>query len=224
MGKQIILVSGRHVHEIEEYAKELMLSEGDFIISCDGQYIYTHDFKCLWVNKFLKKKDLLWIYNNVAKIFKIITNQSDYRVYYKKKPYNNVDIDNKKCLSFFDLIFFSQKDIEKVIVYIKKENINPLLMANYTVHCYENVVEILNMNVNKFIALEQLCSMAKIESLDSCVYFGDDYNDYECFVNMNNCIAMATAPDALKSRSIFVTKDSDNSGVGFAVDEIMKRE
>ena len=220
-GMQIILASGRHAHEIEDYAKELNLAKGDFVIACNGQYIFSHDFKCLWKNEFLTKSDLFWFYKNISKTFKIITDKVDYGLNlpsYKNKSVNN----RKKYLDVYRLIVLPQRRVEKVILSSLNKSKESLIGNRYMLHCYENIIEIKNKNVNKFTALTQLKAMNEIKDLDECLYFGDDNNDLECFNGLKSCVAMSTAPDILKNQAIFVTKDSDNSGVSFAIEEIMK--
>ena len=53
-------------------------------------------------------------------------------------------------------------------------------------------------------------------SLEDVVVFGDDYNDLVMFHDEWTCIAMNHAPDKLKEKADFVTKDSHEDGIEYA--------
>ena len=97
-GVHIVFASARHFSEIVPYVKECGLSDSDYIISCDGQYILDVEGTLIWESKFLKRKDLLWIYRHLKSEFTMCTNCGDFR--FKNETLKKC-IKRHKFMSFF---------------------------------------------------------------------------------------------------------------------------
>ncbi|MEA5093492.1 MAG: Cof-type HAD-IIB family hydrolase [Sedimentibacter saalensis] len=232
-GIRIVLASGRHFHEMQRYFKELHLEDNDYVICCDGQYIYNVAGKQVWNACFLTPQDIDDITTRVDNIntsLLIVTDQKNYllvesfasRVYCLAKNlfrrWKNIKIINGAKAG-------KVTRIEKIK--INCNNINHAVAAAlseyYNVNEIEGSYELLHKNVSKYSAL---CKLQRLEyiDLDDAVYIGDDYNDKECFGNLKHCVAMENAPVEVRSMAMFVTENNDNLGVSVALKKIFEVE
>lgn len=225
-GCKIILATGRRFRELSSYIKELELSSDDIVICCDGQYVYNCLGEEIITNHFLAWNDILLISNLTgADCMSCYTDTRDIyiepRIIRRVKRAVYAKIQHKKISQFSNLIQAKKliNRAEKVVISINNfekeqfENIEGL----YTVHFLQNNrLEILHKDVNKYMALKLLHSMGIID-INQVLYFGDDANDIECFMNIKNCIAMGNAIELLKRNALFVTKSCDEDGVGYAL-------
>ena len=81
--EKIILVSGRHYHQIVRFARILQLSESDYIICSDGLYIYNGIGKLIKRMNYLSVKDAYFLLKNGYDDLRIFTDSVNY--YYKRK-------------------------------------------------------------------------------------------------------------------------------------------
>ncbi len=215
----IVLVSGRHIEEMLAFSKELMLQENDFLISCDGQYIYDYLGEKVWETNHLSKKDLFFLRRMGESNITFFTKDKDFCVV-KKKSLKKTQ-GKKRFITWKNLIFLRINNIEKILLsnchFIDK------LRDRYTVHRYgDNFIEILNKNVNKYNAIKELNCRYYDVGWDCFLYFGDDVNDIECFENIPDCVAMSTAPDMIKNKAKYFTSSCAESGVYKALKEIFE--
>ena len=84
----------------------------------------------------------------------------------------------------------------------------------------EGRLEILPFGVNKY---ESLCMLEKLGGirLASSLYFGNDFNDYECFDKMTNTVAMKDSPSSILEKASYVTDSCDCKGVYNALRNLM---
>lgn len=221
---QIVLVSGRHVWEITEYARELELSGEDFIISCDGQYICDSFGNVLWKNSFLSKRDVLWLVRNVSTVFSIFTNIRDYKLkgsfgYKSFLRLIKKQQKKKEKISLIELLLLPGLKIEKIVLI--NPTINSIKRKRFSVRVFNGErIELTNSKVDKYIAIKQLYELGYIIEDSSILYFGDEVNDIMCFENLDYCVAMGNAIPEIKGKAVFITKDCDNSGISFALERI----
>lgn len=213
-GIKIILASGRHYRNIEKYADVLELDASDFIISCDGQYIHNGIGNLLHSNSYIKPDEVRKIENllHLKKRYLIFSNNIDfvvcknvlirflYRCFYciRRNSYVRVIKSPKYINSKIEKI---RIEMSKDIHYEGTEN----LLENYTIHrVLKKWIEITAKDTNKFNALIFLQKMEEI-NFEQIIYFGNDYNDEECFDGLPICVAMSNSPKEIKKKATYVT-------------------
>lgn len=73
-------------------------------------------------------------------------------------------------------------------------------------------VDVMQLNINKGTALEQLQNIWKISKEETLV-FGDYLNDLELFKQASYSVAMENAHDDIKALATYLTKGNDENGV-----------
>lgn len=225
-GQHVIIASGRHYSDIKKYAEELGLDASDWVICCDGQYIYNGTGQKKMQKTSLKREDVDFIVSHYnIKAFALFSEEKDYY-------YSDSFID----LLLRRLIVLAKRDGRTIICHTKKElpdNFEKMrvirgdlpaleLDTNYTVHrVFGDKIDITRKNVNKFSALVTLFDTMN-ESLNSIIYFGDDLNDIECFDNLKCCVAMGNAAEIIKEKAMYVTKSNVEDGVGVFLNMVSK--
>ena len=227
-GVCIIFASARHFCEIAPYITECNLSESDYVISCDGQYIVDTAGNVIWENNFLRRKDIVWLNDRIKSEFTVCTDYGDYKFYnetFKKCIKRHIrksgdSCNGKKKVSRFDIWFQKNtRKIEKVIINKKIRDITAT--ERFTVRVFDTErTEVFQKGVTKYQAISELHKKGFIKSLDELLYFGDDYNDTECFLNIRHCVAMGTAPGSIKEKACFVTTSCDENGIAYALEKL----
>lgn len=221
-----ILISSRHIEDIIPFSKQLRFTERDFIISCDGEYVYQKNGDLVLKNKMHSSSDtaLLFESNSCNKMM-IIGQKKDYyvvnnilhRIYINLRSYKN----SRLIAIHPNQIRKIDDDIEKIVfcTTLNDKAINAY-KNNYVIHkTKEGKVEVLPEGISKYHALKSLSEILGLE-LDKFMFFGDDYNDEECFDNLKYTIAMGNAPEEIKLKAFFVTKTNENRGILYALDSI----
>lgn len=214
----LILVSGRHYNEIVSYYNFFGLQNRDnYIIACDGQYIYSCNGELLKKNELLMN-DVLdkYISENEIKNCLIVTSDKG-DIYY-----------TSDFLQFFKYLLKRKKvrlslkkihNIEKIIISesCKKPGIYYNMKLGISETVFNNSrIEIKNEKVGKWQALCQLMEITNSNS-DEIIYCGDDWNDLECFKNFSNKIIMKNSSDGLKQFGGFFTKSNNEDGVSIGL-------
>ncbi|MBM7587244.1 Cof subfamily protein (haloacid dehalogenase superfamily) [Bacillus pakistanensis] len=81
-------------------------------------------------------------------------------------------------------------------------------------------LEIAHPHTSKGNALKMMANYLNIPMKDT-VAIGDNLNDFSMFEAAGMSIAMGNAEDEVKERSMFITKDHDENGVGYALKECL---
>lgn len=227
-GYTVILASGRHFCEISDYIGQLQLPKGGYVISCDGVYIFDTLGQLIWKNKRMDITDIRYICDITGnKNITYFTSESDVYIItsVKKRMRRKIGVffkrGNPKRKSFVGRDIVGLKDdlccnIEKVLIDTTKlvSDKYEQIKANFAVIQYPGgLCEIKKQGTSKFTALVQLQDMNKID-LSDLLYFGDDFNDLECFENLHMCVAMGNAPDQIKQIASDVALTNDEDGVG----------
>lgn len=229
-GVRIVLCSGRHLEGIIEYAEILGMDANDYIICCDGQYIYDGELDKIFEWPTFRKSDVKKIINNLKCDAFLVDRQHDYIYSYGNNNFfkwlvNVIVGDKTNCkkrqkinISKYDLAFKKHLVIEKIVI---KDVETDVLESQYNV-CKLSTgrIEILPKNVNKYNALCKLQELKLISSFDECLYFGDEYNDYLCVKNCKYSVVPETAPNELKKEAVFVAESSNSDGVGKVLKDI----
>ena len=224
-GVQFIFISGRHYREIVEPLLTYGVNEIRYVICRDGQYIYKdgiilHEGSQLSVYDIERILDI----SRARRVFCSNT-EKDYTIYtsflrYLKSCFRNKKDDGtihiplllakiKRCI-VGKAIFFNWE--------VNGENIIEQLKRYYTVHFVNNrEYDIFPLDVNKYAALQWLSNNEKI-NVNELLYFGDDYNDIECFKSLRHCIVMRNAPkDLWKYSMLNDIKTNNEDGVADAL-------
>lgn len=226
LGKRIVLVSGRHYKEIAPYVMQLKLTDRDYVISCDGQYVHYIDGKVIWKNDFLTRRDIKYVLSCVEKYdnIQLITERCDYVFSSSfRKVFGTIRHRNRTRYILQQSIFLPNK-IEKIICYedlIPKEieclkSNEQLNIVHYET---ENKYDILPAKVNKYVAIRELFCLIN-EDLSQSLYFGDAINDIECFKHLSHTIAVENASKEIKRLAKYGTKSNDEDGVGMWLQNI----
>ena len=102
-----------------------------------------------------------------------------------------------------------------------------LIQKDYSafVDCFKSdprFLEIVPKGINKGTAIRALCSFYGIER-ENVMSIGDFYNDIDMFRESGISVAMANAPEDVKSQASFVTQaDADHAGVAEAIYRFLK--
>ncbi len=87
-----------------------------------------------------------------------------------------------------------------------------------TIKVYNNVIDIINSNVNKGLALQTLANYLNID-IQNILSMGDNYNDIEMLQCSGIGIAMGNARDEIKSISDYIVTSNDEDGVAEAIEK-----
>ena len=227
-GVQFIFISGRHYCEIIEPLTIHGITNIQYVVSRDGQYVYK-DGKIIHEGSQLSMNDVECILqlSNARQIFCSNIKQ-DFIVYKSFYHFIHAWIRNPKGEGTLrmPLVFAKLKRyvVGKAIFFngeLKDANSYAKMQKKFTVHYVNNrEYDILPVDVNKYEALKWLSEYEKI-SLNELLYFGDDYNDIECFEFLPYPVVMGNAPQDLKSYSVYSNVLSNNqSGVAVLLNSV----
>ena len=231
---QIVLISGRHLFEIMPYAKELSLSKNDYIVAGDGAYIYDgFGKKCI-----LKNLIPFGLLKSLSKVEEmnlfVVANHADFIC--NSAPENRRLIDNliaicqtsqkikKIQISKKRLWILKFFKIEKIFLKgmgLKSDKTPPVdSLLKFSVVIYDYFTELLEQKAGKYNALKFLSESGRIDSLQKVVFFGDSYNDLECFEKLPSAVAVNNAIPEILEKAFFITNSNNEDGVGVAIDKL----
>ncbi len=215
-GLQVVLATGRPLHEIMATAKELNI---DSFITYNGSLAI---FQGQEIFKEYMDPDLVTEYLNIA-----AENQHDLILYAEKKTLVT-SLDSQKSLNFLDYFNLIEKhlfkkedtnqilsmtiltnDSEELIHYPKKKG---LFLSQVNVEGMEHAFDVIMDDVNKGVAVEAMLDHLKIPKEDS-IAFGDGMNDKEMLSTVGEGFAMGNAHPDLCKFAKHTTTDVQNSGV-----------
>jgi len=121
---------------------------------------------------------------------------------------------DKKTLKRINAIL---KDIERKDCIAKRfSKITELAVVSSS----KELLNIMSSGVSKGNAIKELAEKSNID-LKQIIAFGDNYNDLEMFNTVGFTVAMGNAVEELKAISSFVTLSNDESGVAYALENII---
>lgn len=225
-GRSIVLCTGRNYNNTKDIVEKLQMDSNDYIICCDGQYIYNHEGKLLFCFDYLNHSDLEYIYGVIKfPVASIYTKNAGYLFVKTLKNYMKyillrmIGINNMKIVRKFDSI----SSIEKVCISKMKDIDEKKITDLYNVYCLRNgVVEIHSKRVSKYIALKQAEQMRLI-NLKNAIYFGDEMNDLECVEGINYSVVPANAPEFLCNAAYDITDANYENGIAKAIGYILSK-
>ena len=216
----VVLASGRHLCEILPISQKLNLSNNDYIICCDGQFTCDGLGNVIIERKYLTEEDVdLILENYVIKHAIVVTENKNYifektwhgfllkKLFYRGKA---------KVIGRRKL-----QDLPKIQKIIIESNCNNADIG-FVIHTIDDkLMEILPKNNTKYHALQVIMEKERIDD-NKVVYYGDSYNDIECFDNIIHSIAVGNAIDIIKQRAWAIISENDEDGVGESLEKMRK--
>ena len=234
-GIHIALVSGRPFHSMIDLNKRLGLDKkGHFTICQNGSYVFDNFSQKPMFGTFQSPSDLV----KVAKLlehYRLDISAMDEENFYSNKKRANIytKIDAKihkmpiKLVDYENLpedmefgrfmVLGSKGEIKRFI-----ENMPDEIKNNYyPVQTAPFLVEIMNKNTNKGYAISQMAEKLGYK-MEEVMAIGNEKNDIPMLETAGFAVAMGNAVDELKKHADYITKSNLKSGVGHAIDMLLK--
>ena len=234
-GIHIALVSGRPFHSMIDLNKRLGLDKkGHFTICQNGSYVFDNFSQKPMFGTFQSPSDLV----KVAKLLEnyrldisamdgenFYSNKKRANIYTKidakihKMPIKLVDYENLPEDMEFGrfMVLGSKGEIKRFI-----ENMPEEIKNNYyPVQTAPFLVEIMNKNTNKGYAISQMADKLGYK-MEEVMAIGNEKNDIPMLEAAGFAVAMGNAVDELKKHADYITKSNLKSGVGHAIDMLLK--
>ena len=234
-GIHIALVSGRPFHSMIDLNKRLGLDrKGDFTICQNGSYVFDNFSQKPMFRTFQSPSDLV----KVAKLLEnyrldisamdgenFYSNKISPNIYTKidakihKMPIKVVDYENlPEDMEFGRFMVLGSKGEIKRFV----ENMPDEIKNNYyPVQTAPFLVEIMNKNTNKGYAISQMADKLGYK-MEEVMAIGNEKNDIPMLEAAGFAVAMGNAVDELKEHADYITKSNLKSGVGHAIEILLK--
>ena len=236
-GVEVILASGRVGPMMKPFSQQLDLK--GHIISCNGGLIKNIKSGEILYSNIMNKIIIMEIINYC------ILHNINFLVYAADLVLSNKNNPLAKKYENFNKILTD--DLRFPIKYIDNETINEinnidilkvLLICDTTeeieilesifskydllsvVSSASGLLDIMAANTSKGNALKFLSDKLNV-NLDHVIAFGDNYNDIEMLSCVGMPIAMGNAVDSLKIKSKYVTKSNDESGIAYAINNLI---
>lgn len=204
------------------------------IFCVNGSALYSKTGELLYeaTITFSKYKEIFSILNNLGVGILVYTNHGGFPSTIPKLH----DKNKKELETLFNEFNYDQipklsnLKIYKLVAYVHyddSENIGPVKQALAgidqiaTASSFINNVEITSKEAQKGNALRRYQIMMN-QSFEEIYAFGDGGNDLSQFEAATCSVAMANAPDEIKSKADIVTKSNDEDGVAYAIRDLLK--
>lgn len=234
-GIHIALVSGRPFHSMVDLNKRLGLDKkGHFTICQNGSYVFDNFSQKPMFGTFQSPIDLVKI-EKLLKNFRLDISAMDGENFYSNKKRANIytKIDAKihkmpiKIVDYENLpedmefgrfmVLGSKGEIKRFI-----ENMPDEIKNNYyPVQTAPFLVEIMNKNTNKGYAISQMAEKLGYK-MEEVMAIGNEKNDIPMLEAAGFAVAMGNAVDELKKHADYITKSNLKSGVGQAIEMLLK--
>ncbi|MGJ7921093.1 Cof-type HAD-IIB family hydrolase [Neobacillus sp. LXY-4] len=215
-GIEVILATGRPLHELQDIASEL---EIDSFISYNGAYAI---YKGNEIFKEQVDENILSTYINVAE-------ERNHELILFTNTHNlSTNLESKRTTHFFDLFgltknqSYTPDDIGNILSLTVIAN-HPSEIKHYPpyegvhfsqvhVHGMEHCFDVLMEKVNKGVAVHSMLQHLNIPR-ELAIAFGDGLNDKEMLSYVGEGVAMGNGHPELFSYAKHTTTDVDNSGI-----------
>ena len=217
----LTFVSGRNVHIIQDYIKELNISLP--YITNNGANMFlgnTCIYECPIDSSELKTCLKILVANKVA--FLAYTNQIIYSVGYQEgldtfknrligkcKIVENANIEDIVSESIFKVVMI-HPNMEKI-----KNQLNSVCDKTVCMQSEGVIYTLTNKDSTKGKTLKKLLEYLDIDS-SSVLAFGDNYNDISMFEVVDG-VAMENAQESLKEVAKYLTKSNEDDGVSYFI-------
>lgn len=234
-GIHIALVSGRPFHSMIDINKSLGLDKkGHFTICQNGSYVFDNFSQKPMFGTFQSPSDLVKV-EKLLEGFRLDISAMDGENFYSNKKRANIytKIDAKihkmpiKIVDYENLpedmefgrfmVLGSSHEIKRFV-----ENMPDEIKNNYyPVQTAPFLVEIMNKNTNKGYAISQMADKLSYK-MEEVMAIGNEKNDIPMLEAAGFAVAMGNAVDDLKKHADYITKSNLKSGVGHAIDMLLK--
>lgn len=217
--KGLVIATGRHYFECQEIVAKMGSLKPDFLICCDGQYIFDARGNLLWKNSYLNVDDVEYFCGlKEVESLSVITDKYDYwydRGINIKRRINALRIRKVKIFSK------RMREIngEKIVIKGTALKTKGKIENNYMVYRLYDTIVIQPKGVSKYHALKRAESRGWIQC-DRCIYFGDDYNDLQCFKYLKYAYAMSQSPKEIMQLAMGIIDFSERQVLKKLVEEI----
>lgn len=231
-GIKIVLCTGRPVHAVYEYLKELDMpqDEEDYVISLNGtvvqktttwEIVYSHELE----HRHLKQAEQL-----IEPFEMNFTYFDEKDYYYTGEPTQMLQFDADllgmeaiqlpidklpQDLTIFKAMYVAEETeldrLSSSLPAFISENFYPIRSLSY-------VLELLPKNANKGEALTGLATKLGI-TMDEVMAIGDGENDIDMMKVAGTSVAMGNAVDSIKQLAKYITKSNNEDGVAHAIYE-----
>lgn len=232
---KIILLSGREIYSIKEFAKELGIKE--YISAYNGGIISDHTGKKVYFNDTLDK-------SVVKKLIDLNNGREDLLIIFAG---DEIIVDNGESDLYKDFRKYTNSTpivVENIYEYLsgndKMNNVNKICYSNdhenllkvrdevnervdedlSTLFSLPIFLEVFNKDVSKGRALEKISSYYDISS-DEIIAVGDGENDIAMINYAGLGIAMENASEKLKEVSDYITLGNDRDGLSLALEKFI---
>lgn len=236
-GVKIVIATGRSVHQIKAYIKELDIS--DPIITFNGALISTPstgevimkktfpEGAVRSLEKVLKDDNLNYFFYTSNRIYYAL--DCDYSMYQR---YYNSTLPDEQKIPLYHISEMSAAEYNDILVVAL--NNDPVILPELKKKIPEaeslsfldsgsNIIDILSCGTSKGEAIKALASHLDIP-LSETVAFGDSQNDETMFEAAGFSVAMGNAYDSLKEKADFITKTNDEYGITHALEILFKKK
>lgn len=236
-GVEVILASGRVGPMIRPFGKQLNLK--GHIISCNGglitdekngEILYKNIMDKVIVmeiinycinhnmNFLVYSPDLVFSNenNSLAKKYEIFNETLPYYLRFPIKYINEDNIKNIDNINILKILLIckDQKQVKLLEnIFSKHDTLSVVSSAN-------GLLDIMASNTSKGNALKFLSKKLNM-NLENVIAFGDNYNDIEMLSCVGMPIAMGNSVDKLKITSKYVTRSNDESGIAYAINNLI---
>ncbi|MBP2032181.1 Cof subfamily protein (haloacid dehalogenase superfamily) [Clostridium algifaecis] len=237
-GVEVMIASGRVDTLLKLYIKELSLN--GYIICCNGGLIKNIRTGKILYSKIINKDDVRRVLTQcfrdnlsflVYTVDQVYSNEGN-RIGEKYRRLNKTfDKDSKIPINFVDDKLMDSIDgmgVLKILLVCDERAEVIELERNFSkyngltvVSSGETLVDIMASNISKGNALEILSKKLNV-SLSRVIAFGDNYNDIDMLKIVGMPIAMENAVEDARSAAKYVTKSCDDSGIAYAINNIIK--
>lgn len=234
-GIHIALVSGRPFHSMIDINKSLGLDKkGHFTICQNGSYVFDNFSQKPMFGTFQSPSDLVKV-EKLLEDYRLDISAMDGENFYSNKKRANIytKIDAKihkmpiKIVDYENLpedmefgrfmVLGSSREIKRFV-----ENMPDEIKDNYyPVQTAPFLVEIMNKNTNKGYAISQMADKLGYKT-EEVMAIGNEKNDIPMLDVAGFAVAMGNAVDELKKHADYITKSNLKSGVGHAIDMLLK--
>ena len=242
-GVHVCLTSGKPAKSIQRFSE--LCGAWPYAISSTGAFVCNMETNEVIYCNNIEKNIAITILKIVEKYntYKMVTISGDLIVDERKfgmyKPNRPEAIEVRSILEYIqnnqgDILQFSiiDESIDK-LKKIKNElsiltvstNLDKIEIPKHFLEEYERgrklfALDVTAKNVSKYFAVKALLKYTRIKTENSMA-IGDGMNDLEMFKAVGYKVAMANAVKQIKDLADFETLSNNNSGVGFAIENII---
>lgn len=235
LGVHIALASGRPYSGMKSLNKRIGLErEGHFSVCQNGSYIFDNSTDKPISGTFQNPVDIK-IVDDLVKDFDVEVSAMDHEGFYSrhKRPsiYTRIDAKISKLpITYKEYNDFNDdKTFGRILILGKKSAIDKLyknmpkdLIENYyAVRTAPFLIEVMNKKTNKGYAISVMAEDLGIRQ-EEIMSIGNERNDIPMLEQAGFAVAMENSVPELKIHADYITKSNLKSGVGFAINKLIK--